>query len=121
MHDPPLLVIIPFAILMFLVVGFLYLGGLVLILLSSWVPVKSRMRWVAFSVSPYAVLVLVLLFIKGLVTLPPHVDGDIGDPFALFGLMLIVGAIGTHWLCFSSFRAAFPRPSKEPGAQRVDA
>jgi hypothetical protein len=52
MDEPPILIMILFVILAPLVLGFMYFGGTVLILASYWVPLKTRLRWVAFSVMP---------------------------------------------------------------------
>ena len=115
MGEPPVLVIILIVILANLVLGFMYLGGTVLILVSSWVPLKTRLRWVAFSVMPLALLIVLaaiaaVFFSK--VTTASDAGETFGDAFAPIGLiagLAVAGALAANWLIFKRFRASFPR------------
>ena len=127
MDEPPVIVIILIVVLASLVAGFIYLGGTVLIFVSSWVPMKTRLRWVAFSVTPLALLVMLTAIAAAFVgktTTAPGAGERFGDAFTPIGLMVglvVVGVIAANWLIFSRFRAAFPRASKSPASHRVNA
>jgi hypothetical protein len=120
MDEPPIFLIILIVILANLVLGFIYLGGTVLILASPWVPMKTRLRWVAFSVTPLALLVTLTAIAAVFVGKNATASGAgerFGDAFTLIGLMgglLVAGVIAANWLVFRRFRAAFPRASKSP-------
>jgi len=127
MDEPPIFIIILIGILASLVLGFMYLGGTVLIVASSWVPMKTRLRWVAFSVTPLALLVtlaaIAAVFV-GKNTTGSGAGEHFGDAFTLVGLMaglLVAGVIAANWLIFKRFRAVFPRASKSPISSRVNA
>jgi hypothetical protein len=127
MDEPPVFVIILIGILAMLLVGFMYFGGSVLILVSSWVPMKTRLRWVAFSVTPLALLVALVAIAAVVIGKNPAGSGAaerFGDAFTLVGLMgglIVVGVIAANWIIFRKFRAAFPRASKSPISSRVNA
>lgn len=122
MDEPPIFVIILVLILTNLVLGFIYLGGTVLILVSSWVPMKTRLRWAAFSVTPLALLVTVVAMAAVFVGKNTTASGageriSLGDMFTPVGLMaglVVAGLIAANWLIFKRFRTAFPRASKSP-------
>jgi uncharacterized membrane protein YcjF (UPF0283 family) len=114
MGEPPVLVIILIVVLANLVLGFMYLGGTVLILVSSWVPLKTRLRWVAFSVMPLALLVVLAAIAAAFskITTASGAGDNFGDAFAPIGLiagLAVVGALAANWLVFKRFRASFPR------------
>jgi hypothetical protein len=120
MDEPPIFIIILIVILATLVAGFIYLGGTLLILVSSWVPMKTRLRWVAFSVTPLALFVTLTAIAAVIIGKNPTASGAgerFGDAFTLFGLMgglMVAGVIAANWIIFRRFRAAFPRASKSP-------
>jgi len=120
MDEPPIFIIILMVSLATLVAGFIYLGGTVLILVSSWVPMKTRLRWVAFSVMPLALLVTLVpiaaVFVGRYAT-ALGAGAHFGDAFIPVGLvagLLVAGVIAANWLIFRRFRAEFPRASKSP-------
>ena len=118
MDEPPVFVIILIAASATLVAGFIYLGGTALILTSSWVPMRTRLQWVAFSVTPLALLVALTVIAAacvGTTTTAPGAGERFGDAFTPIGLMgglVVVGVIAANWLIFRRFRAAFPRASE---------
>ena len=117
---------IAIAIVVTLVFGslllFLYFGGTLLILVSSWVPMKTRLRWAAFSVTPLALLVALAAIAAAFVGNNITASGTgerFGDAFAPVGLMaglVVVGVIAANWIIFKRFRAAFPRVPKSPSS-----
>jgi hypothetical protein len=118
MDEPPISIIVMIVILASLVVSFIYLGGTVLILVSSWVPMKTRLRWMALSAAPLALLVTLVpiaVLIVGKYTTALGAGEHFGDAFAPVGLfagLLVAGVIAANWLIFRRFRAEFPRALK---------
>jgi hypothetical protein len=122
MDEPPVIVIVLIVIFTSLVLGFIYLGGTILILVSSWVPMRTRLRWVALSVAPLALLITlsaIAAMFAGKSTSASGAGERFGDAFTALGLMggvVVAGVIAANWLVFRKFRAAFPRASKSPAS-----
>lgn len=123
MDEPPILVIIVGMSIFTAFILFLYFGGTILILASSWVTLKTRIRWAAFSVMPLALLVTAIAIARAFVvflgTPAPGAGermgmGAMGTPAGLLAGAAVVVIIATNWLVFRRFRNAFPRPSKSP-------
>ena len=122
MDEPPVIVIILTVIFTSLVLGFIYLGGTLLILVSSWVPIRTRLRWGALSVAPLALLAALIAIpaaLPGMGATAPGAAGHFGEAFTAMGLLaglMVVAAVAANWLVFRRFRAAFPRASKSPAS-----
>ncbi len=120
MDEPPVIIIILVGILSILVVSFIYLGGTALIMFSSWVPMKTRLRWAALSLMPLALLAIALAITA--VTIGKNAADSGADdsflvvftPVGFVAGFLGVGVIAANWLIFKRFRVAFPRNSNSP-------
>ncbi len=120
MDEPPVIIIILVGILSILGVSFIYLGGTALIMFSSWVPMKTRLRWAALSLMPLALLAIALAITA--VTIGKNAAGSDADdsflvaftPVGFVAGLLVVGVIASNWLIFRRFRVALPRNSNSP-------
>lgn len=111
MDETPVILMVFVSIFTTLLIGFIYLGGKVLILASKWVPVKTRLRWAGLSTMPL-ILLLATAIISGNEATPSRSTGNFTDMFNLVGLLAglgIVGIIYANWFIFRKFRAIFPR------------
>ena len=97
---------------------FLYLGGTLLILVSSWVPMNTRLRWAVFSIIPLAILVTLVAIAAAFLgngAKAPGASENFGDAFTPFGMMAglaVAGVVVANWVIFKRFRASFPRIPK---------
>jgi hypothetical protein len=118
MDEPPIIVIVLMVSFTTLVAGLIYLGGTVLILLSSWVPIKTRLRWGALSLIPLAllaVLVAIAAAFPGKSTAASGAAEHFGDAFTALGMLaglMVVVAVVANWVIYRRFRAAFPRAAR---------
>lgn len=118
MDEPPVIIITVIVVVASLVASLIYLGGTVLILVSSWVPMKTRLRWAALSVAPLALLATlaaIAAVFLGKNTPSSGAGESFGDAFAPVGLVagvLVAGVIVANWVVFRRFRVAFPRSSR---------
>jgi hypothetical protein len=120
MDEPSVILIVLVVILTSLVLAFIYLGGTILILVSSWVPMRTRLRWGALSVVPFvllAALTAIAATLPGKSATPSGATGHFGDaftPVALVAGLMVVAAVVANWVIFRRFRTVFPRASKSP-------